>query len=136
NSSPGQFCAHMRQELSRGSAGALCLTFMKSAKVLCFPVRGAGLCRLRAAVAVVGGAGAFAGDHGGAERMLGGAARAESGAGGGFDQSLQHQSAQAIGRFVHSLILQLEPSLGVEVSVGFAKAEAAPWDFAHSSPLA
>ena len=89
-----------------------------------------------AAVAVVGGTGAFGGDHGGAEGVLGGAAGAEGGAFVGLDFALQYQAAEAFGRFLDAEAGDTEFALGVEGGVGGTEAEAALGDFADAPPFA
>ena len=87
-------------------------------------------------VLVIRGAGAFGGNHGRSQRLLGRAANAEGGAIDGFFQALQHLRADALGRLFHSRVRQAEDSLGVVFGELGTQAEAALRDGPDAAPFA
>ena len=89
-----------------------------------------------AAVEVVGGTGAFGGNHGRAEGVLGSAAGAEGGTFVGLDFALQDQAAEAFGWFFDAQAGYAELAFGVEGRVGGTQAEAALGDLADAPPFA
>ena len=74
---------------------------------------------------MVGGAGALAADHGGAQGIHGVARVAEGRALVGFLQPLQDLPADADGRFLGADVLHLEMAFGIKGRVGLGQAEAA-----------
>src|SRR5947208_1238614 len=88
-----------------------------------------------APVVVVGGAGALAGDHAGADRPLGRAAGAEDLALPRLDDALEHLAALAGLRVGDADAGNAVGDLGVEVGVGLGQLQPALRDEAHPAPL-
>src|SRR5439155_12899980 len=89
-----------------------------------------------AAVGVIGGAGTFRGDHRGAERRLGSAARAEGGTLARLPEPLQDLAADAEGRLTRHDVGDLEELFGVVVAVLIAQSVATLRNRSDAAPLA
>ena len=89
-----------------------------------------------AAIPVIGGASALGGNHGRAQRVLGGATAAESGAILRLEFALKHQSAQAFAGLLDADLSHAKPSFSIKLGVSRAQAQTALRDFADPTPLA
>ena len=87
-------------------------------------------------VAVVGGAGAFGGDHGRAERVFGRATRAVGGASVGFQQAAQDFAGAAFGGGSRRGGFRGETDVGIEISVFGAEGPSAGGENAEAAPFA
>ena len=87
-------------------------------------------------VLIPGGAGAFGGNHGRPEWSQGRTSFSESGAFDGFLLALQHESADAFGRFLNVQRRKLEHALGIERGILVANAQTALGDLADAAPFA
>src|SRR5207248_9575668 len=87
-------------------------------------------------VVVVRGTGAFAGNHGGAQRMSRRAFLAEGPALRRLDHAAQHISGTAQLRLFGVDAGDVEPLLGIEIPIRRTQPPAASWNHANAAPRA